>query len=246
MPKYLCLASRELLWLVAVSVRARVSCADPGTLFPGRSVDRIQDLGGVGTLSDTGSPITCDHDDCRRQRVRFQASQMALTGGLPDAATPGPRCGELRAMWPRTVGIAATGAVAVFGSVAIQGAHADLQRGLDQSARDVSRAADVWVFPPGLSNLLATAPIREGAAGTLARLPGVKAVSVYRGGFLDYGDRRLFASALDTVLIIIAAISASPTSAASAVLILPLSIALSESFGWFYANAQRTARGVSE
>ena len=102
---------------------------------------------------------------------------------------------ELRSMWPRTVGIAATGAVAVFGSVAIQGAHADLQRGLDQSARDVSSPADVWAFPPGLSNLLATAPFREGAAGTLARLPGVRAVWVYRGGFLDYGDRRVWVSA---------------------------------------------------
>jgi putative ABC transport system permease protein len=102
---------------------------------------------------------------------------------------------ELRSMWARTVGIAATGAVAVFGSVAIQGAHADLQRGLDQSAQDVSSAADVWAFPPGLSNLLATAPFPAGGAGTLARLPGVRAVWVYRGGFLDYGDRRVWVSA---------------------------------------------------
>jgi putative ABC transport system permease protein len=102
---------------------------------------------------------------------------------------------ELRSMWARTVGIAATGAIAVFGSVAIQGAHADLQRGLDQSARDVSSPADVWAFPPGVSNLLATAPFREGASGRLTRLPGVRAVWVYRGGFLDYGDRRVWVSA---------------------------------------------------
>jgi putative ABC transport system permease protein len=111
------------------------------------------------------------------------------------ARAPFVASSELRAMWPRTVGIAATGAVAVFGSVAIQGAHADLQRGLDQSARDVSHAADVWVFPPGLSNLLATAPFREGDTARLARLPGVRALSVYRGGFLDYGDRRVWVSA---------------------------------------------------
>jgi putative ABC transport system permease protein len=117
-----------------------------------------------------------------------------LTENVP-ARAPFVALGELRAMWPRTVGIAATGAVAVFGSVAIQGAHADLQRGLDQSARDVSQAADVWVFPPGLNNLLATAPFREKSAGTLARLPGVRAVWVYRGGFLDYGDRRVWVSA---------------------------------------------------
>jgi putative ABC transport system permease protein len=103
--------------------------------------------------------------------------------------------GELRSMWARTVGIAATGAIAVFGSVAIQGAHADLQRGLDQSAHDVSSPADVWAFPPGLSNLLATAPFREGASSALAQLPGVRAAWVYRGGFLDYGDRRVWVSA---------------------------------------------------
>jgi putative ABC transport system permease protein len=111
------------------------------------------------------------------------------------ARAPFVALGELRSMWPRTVGIAATGAVAVFGSVSIQGAHADLQRGLDQSARDVSTPADVWAFPPGLSNLLATTPFHEGAVGTLARLPGVRAVWVYRGGFLNYGDRRVWVSA---------------------------------------------------
>jgi putative ABC transport system permease protein len=105
---------------------------------------------------------------------------------------------ELRSMWPRTVGVAYMGAVAVFGSVAIQGAHADLQRGLDQSASDVSNAAEVWAFPPGLSNLLATAAFREGAIGKLARLPGIRSVSVYRGGFLDYGDRRVWVSAQPT------------------------------------------------
>jgi putative ABC transport system permease protein len=111
------------------------------------------------------------------------------------ARAPFVALGELRSMWPRTVGIAATGAVAVFGSVAIQGAHADLQRGLDQSARDVSTAADVWAFPPGLSNLLATTPFHEGQAAALARLPGVRAVWGYRGGFIDYGDRRVWVTA---------------------------------------------------
>jgi putative ABC transport system permease protein len=117
-----------------------------------------------------------------------------LTEGVP-ARAPFVAVAELRSMWPRTVGIAATGAIAVFGSVAIQGAHADLQHGLDQSAGDVSGAADVWVVPPGLSNLLATAPFHTGAEARLARLPGVRSVGVYRGGFLDYGDRRVWVSA---------------------------------------------------
>jgi putative ABC transport system permease protein len=123
---------------------------------------------------------------------------IALTSrlilGLP-ARAPSIALGELRSAWARTVGIAATGAVAVFGSVAIQGAHADLQRGLDGSARAISRGADVWALPPGLNNLLATAPFRPTALGRLARLPGARAVALYRGGFLDFDDRRVWVSA---------------------------------------------------
>jgi putative ABC transport system permease protein len=111
------------------------------------------------------------------------------------AKAPFVAVAELRSTWVRTVGIAATGAVAVFGSVAIQGAHADLQRGLDQSAHDVTSSAEVWAFPPGVSNLLATAPFRGGASKALARLPGVRSVWTYRGGFLDFGDRRVWVSA---------------------------------------------------
>jgi putative ABC transport system permease protein len=102
---------------------------------------------------------------------------------------------ELRTTWPRTVAIAATGAVAVFGIVAIDGAHADLQRGLDRSARDVSSAAEVWAFPPGLNNLLTTATFQPTAEPALERAPGVRSVDLYRGSFLDYGERRVWISA---------------------------------------------------
>jgi putative ABC transport system permease protein len=111
------------------------------------------------------------------------------------ARAPSVAVDELRSTWAWTIGIAATGAIAVFGSVAIQGAHADQQRGLDGSARDVSATADVWAFPPGLANLLATTPFHAGAVGTLTRLPGVQAVRLYRGGFLDYAGRRVWVSA---------------------------------------------------
>lgn len=110
------------------------------------------------------------------------------------AKAPSVAVAELRSAWTRTVGIAATGAIAVFGSVAIQGAHADLQRGLDGSARDISQAANVWAFPPGLNNLLATTPFRASALPRLTGLPGVRGVSLYRGGFLDYEDRRVWVS----------------------------------------------------
>lgn len=92
----------------------------------------------------------------------------------------------------RSLAVAATGAIAVFGIVAIQGAHSNLQRGLDRLFHDVTATTDIWVLPPGPQNLLATVPFQSDAAGKLARLPGVQSVSVYRGGFLEYGDRRLW------------------------------------------------------
>jgi putative ABC transport system permease protein len=95
----------------------------------------------------------------------------------------------------RSLAIAATGAIAVFGSVAIQGAHANLQHGLDRLAHDAASAADLWVVPPGTQDLLGTTPFRAGVSAALVGLPGVRAVGEYRGGFLDYGDRHIWAVA---------------------------------------------------
>jgi putative ABC transport system permease protein len=92
----------------------------------------------------------------------------------------------------RTIAVAATGAVAVFGSVAISGAHTNLLRGLYRLDHEVSGVADIWIAPPGVSNLLTTAPFRAIDTTTLRRLPGVREVRVYRAGLLDYGQRRVW------------------------------------------------------
>jgi putative ABC transport system permease protein len=102
---------------------------------------------------------------------------------------------ELKAARPRALGVAATGAVAVFGAVAIQGAHADLLKGLQDAASDENAFTDVWVAPPGSYNLLKTAPFAPTESSALARLPAVRAVRVYRGGLLDWGKRRVWAIA---------------------------------------------------
>ncbi len=101
---------------------------------------------------------------------------------------------ELRSATNRTrsIAIAATGAIAVFGSVAIQGARVDLQRGLDASAHGIDSLAAIWVTPAGTSNSFATTPFRDLDATTIERLSGVKAVRSYRGSFLDWGERRLW------------------------------------------------------
>jgi putative ABC transport system permease protein len=92
----------------------------------------------------------------------------------------------------RSLAIAATGAIAVFGSVAIQGAHANLQKGLDRLVHQLSASAELWVMPPGTQNLLATTPFKSSMASALAHLPGVRTVGLYRASFLDYGDRRVW------------------------------------------------------
>jgi putative ABC transport system permease protein len=100
--------------------------------------------------------------------------------------------GELRTTTTRSLALAATGALAVFGSVAVEGAHFDLQRGLDRDAHRINAQADFWLTPAGQGNVLATIPFRPRAQATLAALPGVRAVRRYRGAFLDVAGRRVW------------------------------------------------------
>jgi putative ABC transport system permease protein len=106
------------------------------------------------------------------------------------SAVPHVAVMELRAGRTRALAISATGAIAVFGSVAIQAAHGDLLHGLENAAHDMNAFTDVWVSPAGSYNLLQTAPFTPNDQAKLARLPGVRAVRLYRGGLLDWRDRR--------------------------------------------------------
>lgn len=106
------------------------------------------------------------------------------------SAVPHVAVMELRAGRTRALAISATGAIAVFGSVAIQAAHGDLLHGLENAAHDMNAFTDVWISPAGSYNLLQTAPFTANDQAKLARLPGVRAVRLYRGGLLDWRDRR--------------------------------------------------------
>jgi putative ABC transport system permease protein len=100
--------------------------------------------------------------------------------------------GELRTATTRSIALAATGALAVLGSVAIEGAHFDLQRGLDRDAHAFNATADLWIAPSDPQNELATVlfALPPARVDAIARLPGISAVRRYRGAFLDVGDRR--------------------------------------------------------
>ncbi len=100
--------------------------------------------------------------------------------------------GELRTATTRSMALAATGALAVFGSVAVEGAHFDLQRGLDRDALAFNATADLWVTPDDSQNELATVPFHlpPRRLAAIERMPDVAAVHSYRGAFLDVDDRR--------------------------------------------------------
>jgi putative ABC transport system permease protein len=98
---------------------------------------------------------------------------------------------ELRSARARAVAITATAAIAVFGSVAIQGAHGDLLAGLEGATRELNASADVWVAPAGAYDLLDTTPFPAIKQAQLERLPGTRAVRPYRSALLDYGQRRV-------------------------------------------------------
>lgn len=119
----------------------------------------------------------------------FESVQRPFKGASPMLAVTELRTPPTRV---RSLAIATTAAIAVFGTVAVQGSQTNLQRGLDASARGIDSSADVWVTPRGEANAFATTPFRANTGAALVKLPGVRRVDAYRGSFLNWGDRRLW------------------------------------------------------
>jgi putative ABC transport system permease protein len=120
----------------------------------------------------------------------FDWAQHPFNGASPVIAVTELRTPPTRV---RSLAIAMTAAIAVFGTVAVQGSQSNLERGLDASARGIDSSADIWVTPKGEANAFATTPFTAlTPAGAIARLPGVRAVGMYDGSFLNWGDRRLW------------------------------------------------------
>lgn len=98
---------------------------------------------------------------------------------------------ELRATTTRSIALAGVGALAVYGSVAVEGAHHDLVRGLDQSFGQYLETADLWVTTGG-DDLTTESFEADRVTRRIARAPGVAAVRAYQGGLLDAYGRRLW------------------------------------------------------
>lgn len=102
---------------------------------------------------------------------------------------------ELRSSLTRATALAATGALALFGTVAIQGAHRDLLHGLDVTAAAMLDTTDVWVTAAGDENILMTTPFAEPSTRALLATGAVARVRAYRGEFLDMAGRRVWVMA---------------------------------------------------
>jgi putative ABC transport system permease protein len=94
---------------------------------------------------------------------------------------------SLRATTLRSLALAATGAVALFGSVALGGARNDLLRGIHGFAHSYSGDAAIWVSNPGEDQATSDF-VDDGQARRIARVPGVARVNVFQGGFLEFGS----------------------------------------------------------
>ncbi len=109
----------------------------------------------------------------------------------------------LRVTTLRSLALAATGAVAIFGSVAIEGSHDDLLNGLYQDYAEYVSSADIWVAHR--ADDLALEPFDDrGITQRVRNVPGVAAVRPYYGGLLDLPGRRAWIiarSRLDTPMI---------------------------------------------
>jgi putative ABC transport system permease protein len=98
---------------------------------------------------------------------------------------------SLRGTTLRSLALAATGAVALFGSVALGGAREDLLRGIHAFAHSYSADAGIWVSNPG-DNQATSDFSSDGRAARIAQIPGVARVSTFQGGFLQLGNRRVW------------------------------------------------------
>jgi putative ABC transport system permease protein len=127
------------------------------------------------------------------------AVPMALAGAMRVTGLLGERYERLtlvpvaltglRATTLRSMALAATGAVALFGSMSLGGARADLLRGIEQVADRFSNDAQLWVISP-LDNQATVSFLPQNQIARVSALASVRDVTAYQGSFFDWGKRR--------------------------------------------------------
>ena len=98
---------------------------------------------------------------------------------------------SLEATTVRSLALAGTGALALFGSIALGGARADLAAGISRFAHSYAADAPIWVGAPtdyqGVSDFAAGA-----TRSRLSSLPGVGHIDALQGGFAQLDGRRIW------------------------------------------------------
>jgi putative ABC transport system permease protein len=98
---------------------------------------------------------------------------------------------SLRSTTLRSLALAATGALALFGSIALGGARNDLLRGIAHYTSNYVASADIWLVNPH-DNQAVNDFASGNDASKIARTPGVRRVQSFQGSFLDVGNRRVW------------------------------------------------------
>ncbi len=98
---------------------------------------------------------------------------------------------ELRATTTRSIALAGVGALAVYGSVAVEGAHHDLVNGLDRNFGQYLSTADLWITTGG-DDLTTNSFDGTRLFDRVTSAPGVVGVRAYQGSLLDADGRRLW------------------------------------------------------
>jgi putative ABC transport system permease protein len=119
------------------------------------------------------------------------AGARRLSERAPRLSTLAIALGGVRGTTLRSLALAATGSVALFGSVALGGARSNLLSGIRGFAHSYAADAPIWVGEPGDNQ--ATAQLASaGDAQRIAHLQGVASVRSFQGAFLTFGRRRVW------------------------------------------------------
>ncbi len=97
---------------------------------------------------------------------------------------------SLKATTLRSLALIATGALALFGCVALGGARSDLLRGIEGYIDHYVAGAEIWVM--NQHDPTAVEPLPTTYTSRLAHASGVLSVHAFQDGYLDLGDRRIW------------------------------------------------------
>jgi putative ABC transport system permease protein len=124
-------------------------------------------------------------------------SVRTLARGRPKMTVLPLALASLQTTTVRSLALASTGAVALFGSVALASSRDDLLHGVDGYTANYVRGAGIWLVNPSDNQAIDDFPLKDTVA-RIAHVPGVVGVHAFQGSFLDLGNRQVWVIAWPT------------------------------------------------